>query len=1584
MKWLDETHDRQFELVRHFLRRMFDGEWSSAPGQWRSAAIGALSLLLPAGLLLVREGAMDPRYASKYRLLAMTAGPDGIRSALIADEMALITLLLCVTGLIALLEWQSLFPSGRDYLALASLPIRPGQVFTAKFTSVLLFSAGIIAAMNLLPSLIAPMEFGGEWHLDSSYLFRAGAQALASCLACSFVFFAILGLQGVLLNVLPAKLFTRVSVYAQGGLAGVFLLAGFYSWSIKEWKPDVIAKLPEFGVWLPPVWFTGLHQTLVGEDARFFTCMAQRGLIAAGIAIMLAVGTYLLSYRRYRKLLLESPVRLATPRLWRWSVLTLLACSPRREGVMDFLVKTLVRSRTHRLLWLVYLGAAAAVMLNSSLIDGGIFARSHSWNKALHFVVHFWPLACSVVVLSGFRHVLSIPAELRANWVFQITESQGRTEWMSAVERFVMAYAIAPIYLVLFPVAGLVLGWPMATRMTILQLLVSLSMFEALFYSWQKLPFTCSHIPGERPLIGVVAKYLAMLCAVVPILSYMIAVASMAVFLFPIYFGIFGALWIWLRKQRREGWGEAKLIYDDLSGVVTDLGIKELTYAGTEAQLRRNASGDAGHAYSEDPDSRPDARVRRDGIHSPDIGGCAARGGGSALSGATPPGTAWPVGLGVGRLGEQSQGQVLPSYRGGTSPSRGRCGSLAEDDGRDRPDHGTGLIGATSLGQFLTATRLRLRTAFRRRRLDRDLEDELQFHLAMREQESQSEGVDRKESAYAARRRFGNVTSVQETCRELWTMGWIDSLWLDVRHGCRQLRMNRGFAMAAGGTLALGIAATTTMYSVCDAFVWKTLPLPDVDRLVVVLEARPDNPHFWNPSSPADVEDIRRSQTTLVDIASWENATANIVDKGGQPLRVDQARVSSNFFDVIGVRPQLGRSFQPAEDQPGYDRLVVLSYGLWRNRFQADPGIVGKTIRLNDLDYAVIGVMPPKFAFPRASKELWTPLAFTPEERNSRGAHRVDSVGRLKPGCNLRQVESELSGLALRLEKLYPQTNTRRRFMAWPVRRYLVGDYAAQFANMFLGGAFFVLLIACVNVANLQFARGIARSREVALRQALGASRWRTVAQLVTESIVLALAGAAVGITLTHFGLQAIRAGIPAELRKYSSGWDYLGVNGPVLAFAIAIAIASGILAGLAPALRSTRPNLTEMIKEGSHASSEGAGRHRIRSILLGAEIALTAVLLVGAGLMIRGFNALVRVETPVQPGGLLALRLELDAANHQTPVRVAEFYRQALEAVTGLPGVNDAAVATALPYSRHARFNQFTIQGREDHPARQPYAQLQAVSPGYFRTMHIPLLAGRLLSERDGPGAAPSAVVSEEMARRWWPGESSLVGQQIRLGTRNENGPWVTIVGVVGGVQASVLEREPRPTLYLPYAQFPERGMDIAIRAPGDPLALTAAVRSAIRAVDAEQPVTDVMTLERMRRNEAIGLTYAAALMSIFGVIALLLSCVGIYGTTAYLVSQQTHEIGIRMALGAGAWSVLRMIFRRGSRAALAGLAVGLLLAFVLARLLASIIWGISATDPGAFAVIPAVLTLAVGLAIYIPARRAVKIDPIAALRNE
>ena len=537
MRWLEETHGAQFELVRHFLRRMFDGEWSSSPGEWKSAAIGLVSLFLPAGLLLVREGSLDPR----------------VRAPAIADDLALITLLICITGLIALLEWHALFPSGRDYLALASLPVGSRQIFTARFTSVLLFSTAIVAAMNLLPSLIAPMEFGGGWRVNSSYWRHAAAVAASSGLACVFVFFAILALQGALLNLLPANLFVRISAYVQGLLAGLFLLGGLYSWSIRNWQPESVEKLPAFGAWLPPVWFAGLHQILAGERDPFFAAMARRGQLAVGIAVVLALAMYLICSRRYRRLLLESPVRLGSRAVWRWSMIRLLARSPRREAVMDFMAKTLARSRTHRLLWMVYLGAALAVVLNSSLIDGALLRGSGGRDKALRFLVLFWPLACSVVMLNGFRHVLSIPCELRANWIFQITESQGRAEWASAVERFVVGYAIAPLYLILFPVAGLVLGWMMALRMTVLQLIISLTIFEILFYSWQKLPFACSYIPGQKSLMAVIGGYLALLGVVVPILSVMVAVGSEALVLFPFFLVYLGGMWIWLRRRGAMG-----------------------------------------------------------------------------------------------------------------------------------------------------------------------------------------------------------------------------------------------------------------------------------------------------------------------------------------------------------------------------------------------------------------------------------------------------------------------------------------------------------------------------------------------------------------------------------------------------------------------------------------------------------------------------------------------------------------------------------------------------------------------------------------------------------------------------------------------------------------------------------------------------------------------------------------------------------------------------------------------------------------------------------------------------------------------
>ena len=1161
-------------------------------------------------------------------------------------------------------------------------------------------------------------------------------------------------------------------------------------------------------------------------------------------AVALAIITYYISYRRYRRLLLEAPVRLATSRVWQWSLIRLLARSPRREAVMDFLAKTLARSRTHRLLWMVYLGAAVAVMLNSSIIDGAYLMRNKGWSRALQFLVGFWPLACTVVILPGFRHVLSIPVELRANWIFQITESQGRAEWMSAVERFVMAYAVAPIYLTLFPVSVYVFGWATALRMTAMQLVVSLLIFEVLFHSWQKLPFTCSYIPGQRPLVSLVAAYIGTLCALVPILSVMIAASSRVWFLFPFYFANFCGLYIWVRRMRREGWGEAKLLYEDLPAVVTDLGIKELTYAGTEAQLRRSAAGDAGHADFEDADSGSDARVRGGGVHPSDLGGRAAGGGGGALSGAAPAGAAGPAGGGMGSVGEQPSRQILPAYGGGAQAPGGRDGALAENVGGDRADHGAGVGAGTSEASFSTqslcpddvvagkpyeecplerghgslkgrstdglrrgsaektsfegrgfslpegmsAVWLRVRTVFRRRQLDRDLEEELQFHLAMREQQQCSEGVPAADARAAARRQFGNVASVMENCRELWTFVWLETWWQDLRYGVRQLRAARGFTVVAAVTLGLGIGATTAIYSMLDAMLWNPVVLRHAEQLVAVVQAVPGQPHFWSGAAPADIEDVRQNSAALESLASWRLGSVNLMDSGGEALRVDATRVTTNLFDVAGVQPELGRTFRAGEEG---EREVVLGDSLWRRRFGGDRALVGRTIRLDDENYTVIGIMPPNFYFPRPSREVWVPLALSAEERNSRSALLVDSMGRLKPGHRLTEFASELAGVASRLEREHPDTNAGRRLMAWTFQRYRTGDYVPIYSAMLLGSAFFVLLIACVNVVNLQFARAAGRWREVAVRTALGAGRRRLVRQLLTESMVLAAAGGALGLLLARWGMHFIRAGVPAELERYIPGLAGLGLNRHVLEFTLSATLLSGILAELLPAWRFSQPNLMESLKGGGLSFGGGPGRHRWRSVLMGGEIALAMVLLAGAGLMVRAFQTLVGGSTAIRPASLLTLRLALTENKYREERQVAGFYREMVERLAALPGVRSAAAVTALPYSRHGSMVPVTIEGQPVEPGKATSAQVQSVSADYFAAMLIPLRAGRLPGAADVVDRPRVAVVSERMARQLWLVGKSPIGNRLRIG---DKGPRAVGDGRGSGGRHRALGARSRP----------------------------------------------------------------------------------------------------------------------------------------------------------------------------------------------
>jgi len=809
------------------------------------------------------------------------------------------------------------------------------------------------------------------------------------------------------------------------------------------------------------------------------------------------------------------------------------------------------------------------------------------------------------------------------------------------------------------------------------------------------------------------------------------------------------------------------------------------------------------------------------------------------------------------------------------------------------------------------------------------------------------------------------------------------NLWRDMKTGARTLRKSPGYALTAILTLGLGIGATTATFSFCDALLWKPLPLPHVESLAMIAERDPENPAGERDLTPADFDDIRRQSSAFTGLAAWDDNRANLVEPGGPPERVDSVSVSANFFDVLGVAPARGRAFLPGEDQRGSELVVILGDALWHRRFGADPAIAGRLVHLNDKSYRVVGVMPPGFQFPKRS-ELWTPLVLDPSGAASRTSPEFVAVGRLKPGLAESGAAREIAAIAARLARQHPATNQGRAFRVMGVQEFLMGDVRRQYIVLLFGGVLFVLLIACANVANLQFARALGRMREVAVRAALGAGRGRLMAQLLTESVLLALAGGAFGLLVASWGLDAWRASLPAGAGRSVLRLSAIALDRRALLFALLTAVASGILSGMAPAWQWARPNLYDALKERGGSAPAGSARHRLRTGLVAGEIALTVVLLVGAGLMIRGFRALTRSGADLDPTSLLTLRLAVTDAKYAQDYQLADFYRRVLERVAAIPGVRAAAGATSTPYSDHVTTRSFTIEGRPPAPGHTPAAALQAVSANYFETVRLPLVAGRAIEDRDTADAPRVAVLGRRLARQWFPGGESPLGRRIRIGDAARERPWTTIVGVVGDEMFSVFDRAPHAILYVPYAQAPREKMDIGVRVSGDPARLVPSIAAAIHSVDPEQPVADVRTVDAQIREQALGLTYVAALLGIFGGIGLVLSSIGVYGVMAYTVSEQTHEIGIRMALGAPRTSVLQTVFRRGLTTTAVGLAAGLGAALALARLMASLVWGVGVGDPVTFAAVPLALAAAASLAIYLPAYHAIRIDPMAALRHE
>jgi len=806
------------------------------------------------------------------------------------------------------------------------------------------------------------------------------------------------------------------------------------------------------------------------------------------------------------------------------------------------------------------------------------------------------------------------------------------------------------------------------------------------------------------------------------------------------------------------------------------------------------------------------------------------------------------------------------------------------------------------------------------------------------------------------------------------------TLWQDLRYGARMLLKNPGFTLIAVLTLALGIGANTAIFSVINGVLLSALPYPHPEQLAMVWC---DNRRQGIPddiTSYPNFVDWRDRNKTFQGMAGVTSDRYNLTGTG-EPEEIRGATVSINFFQLIGVNPMLGRVFTAEEEQPGRDKVVVLSHSLWQRRFGGNPGILNKTISLSDETYLVVGIMPPGFQFPE-NTEIWGPLA--PDEGmrsdKARFGFFLPVVGRLKPGVTRAQAQADLDVVANQIEKQFPDM-AGYGVNVVPVLENTVGPIRRALMILFVA-VLFVLLIACSNVANLLLARATVRQREVAVRAALGAGRWRIVRQLLTESMLLAALGGALGVLLAWWGLRLLVDLSPANIPRLEN----IRLDGRVLWFTLALSLLTGLIFGLAPALQTSHLKLSEALKEGARTGAGGAGRHaqRIRGIFIVAEVALTLALLVGAGLLVRSFWRLQHINPGFRTDHLLTLRVTLWGSKYRQGAQAVSFYDRLQERLAALPGVVSASATSDIMLRRLATSASFTIENRPRDPGELalelPFDRAQ---PNYFQTMGVQLLRGRAFTAQDTRENPRVAIVNETFVKRYFPNDDP-VGKRFTFGGGGPNARWITIVGVVRDTKRQGVDQPVRIESWMPLAQMPSGSMDVVLRTTGDPLALSNAVREAVWSIDRDLPIPSIQTMEQILSERVAQRRLNMLLLGLFALVALVLAAVGIYGVMSYAVTQRTHEIGVRVALGAQTRDVLRLVVGQGMMLALAGVVIGLIATFILTRLMATLLFGVSATDPITFAAI-AVLMLGVALAAcYIPARRAAKVDPMIALRCE
>jgi putative ABC transport system permease protein len=878
----------------------------------------------------------------------------------------------------------------------------------------------------------------------------------------------------------------------------------------------------------------------------------------------------------------------------------------------------------------------------------------------------------------------------------------------------------------------------------------------------------------------------------------------------------------------------------------------------------------------------------------------------------------------------------------------------------------------------------RARALLRSESIHREIEEEMRFHVDMRAEENVRRGMSPGEARREAERRFGRLTRMKEQGYEVRGGRWLETFWRDCRYGARSLRKSPGFTAVAVLTLALGIGVNTAIFSVVNAVLINPLPYREADRIVQFWETNPLKNWTQATVAPANLFDWQEQSQSFTEVAAYMGSDKKgpglsglQFDAGGEPERLQGLYVTGNIFSVLGVGAVVGRTLTEEETWAGRDKVVVLSYGLWRRRFGADPKVVGRVITLDGVGREVVGVMPPGFYFPSKEAELWVPAGWNREKIAAlRRPHFLRAVGRLKPGVTLEQAQAEMQTIAARLEAQHPDTNTQMGVGLGPLKEWIVSDVRLPLVVL-LAAVAFVLLIACANVANLLLSRAAVRAREVAVRRALGAGRLRVVRQQLTESLLLALAGAGAGLLLAVWFKDLLVSLSPGDIPRL----DELRLDWRVLCFTLAAALLTTLLTGLTPALQSIQTGLAPALKEGGQKGSTGQGR-RVRGSLVIAEVSIALVLAAGAGLTVRSFLMLREVNPGFDPNNTLTLRVSLPQSSYKDEAKEQAFFARAEQVIKGLPGVAAVGSTTLPPLKGYRWTGDMTIEGRSPEDWVREIRHKE-ITPDYFRAMGLPLLKGRFFDGSDTDKGQPTTIVNNTFARRYFPGEDA-VGKRVKFGKPDEGDPWETIVGVVGDEKQDSLSAEVKPEAYKSHLQSAQDEMTLVVRASGDPRALAGAVREQIRALDPSVPVYDVKTMQEIVYESLARERFIMLLMALFAALALALAAVGIYGVVSYATAQRTHEIGIRMALGAQARDVLKLMVRQGLSPVLAGVGLGLLAALALTRLMSSLLYGVSATDPLTFAAVALLLTAVSLLACYLPARRATRVDPLTALRYE